>query len=30
MSLKTLDRTQWSFGEAQRHVEAVVVARLTY
>ena len=30
MSLKTLDRTQWSFADAQRHVEAVVVARLTY
>jgi len=30
MSLKTLDRTQWSFADAQRHVEAVVVARLVY
>jgi hypothetical protein len=30
MSLKTLDRTLWSFADAQRHVEAVVVARLTY
>ena len=30
MSLKTLDRTQWSFADAQRHVEAVAVARLTH